>query len=274
MLYRLVFYIFYIFFKLVYDVYESYFLEKVKFGNIFKYVVIIMDGNRRWVRKFEKFFWYGYLFGLKKFEEIFEWCRELNIRMFIVYVFLIENFKCLKEEVEVFMNFFEEKFKEFVQDERVYCYGIRVNVFGRKDMFFENVRKVVEEVERVMRKYFNYNFNIVFVYGGRSEIVDVVREIVRDVFEGKIKLEDIDEEVIKCYFYYFNMFDFDIVIRIGGEVRISNFFFYQIVYSEFFFVDVYFFEFRKIDFFRIICEFQKRQWCFGRQFLNFFVKVY
>lgn len=162
------------------------------------------------------------------------------------------------------MNLFEEKFKELVQDERVHRYGIRVNVLGRKDMLPENVRKAAEEAERATRKYSNYNLNIALAYGGRSEIADAVREIVRDVLEGKIKPEDIDEEAIKRYLYYPNMPDPDIVIRTGGEVRISNFLLYQIAYSELFFVDVYFPEFRKIDFLRIIREFQKRQRRFGR----------
>ena len=91
-----------------------------------------------------------------------------------------------------------------------------------------------------------------------------MKDIVRDVQEGRIGIEDIDEELIKRYLYYPNMPDPDIVIRTGGEERISNFLLYQIAYSELFFVDVYFPEFRKIDFLRIIREYQKRQRRFGR----------
>ncbi|AMQ19564.1 polyprenyl diphosphate synthase [Thermococcus peptonophilus] len=264
MLYRMVSHIPHIIFKPVYDVYESYLLEKVKSGNIPKHVAIIMDGNRRWARKLEKPPWYGHLFGSKKLEEILEWCRELGIRTLTVYAFSTENFKRPKAEVDALMNLFEEKFKELVRDERVHRYGIRVNVLGRKDMLPENVRKAAEEAEKATRKYSNYTLNIALAYGGRSEITDAVRDIVKDALEGKIKPEDIDEETIKRYLYYPNMPDPDIVIRTGGEVRISNFLLYQIAYSELFFVDVYFPEFRKIDFLRIIREFQKRQRRFGR----------
>ena len=264
MLYRLVSHVPHILFKPAYDLYERYLFEKVKSGNIPEHVAIIMDGNRRWAKKFEKPPWYGHLFGSKKLEEILEWCRELGIRTLTVYAFSTENFKRSTEEVKNLMDLFERKFRELIKDERVHRYGIRVNVIGRKEMLPPNVRKAAEDAERATRKYSNYTLNIALAYGGRSEIADAVREIVRDALLGKIRPEDIDEELIKDYLYYPNMPDPDVVIRTGGEVRISNFLLYQIAYSELFFVDVYFPEFRKIDFLRIIREFQKRQRRFGR----------
>ncbi|ASJ00957.1 polyprenyl diphosphate synthase [Thermococcus gorgonarius] len=264
MLYRLISKVPPIIFKPVYDLYESYLLEKVKSGEIPKHVAIIMDGNRRWARKLEKPPWYGHLFGSNKLEEILEWCRELGIRTLTAYAFSTENFKRSPEEVNALMNLFEQKFKELIKDERVHRYGIRVNVIGRKELLPENVRKAAEEAERVTKKYNNYTLNLAIAYGGRSEITDAVREIVRDALEGKLSPDEIDEDLIKRYLYHPNMPDPDIVIRTGGEVRISNFLLYQIAYSELFFVDVYFPEFRKIDFLRIIREYQKRQRRFGR----------
>ncbi|AFL94515.1 undecaprenyl pyrophosphate synthase [Thermococcus cleftensis] len=264
MLSRLVSHIPHIIFKPAYDMYENYLLEKVKGGRIPSHVAIIMDGNRRWARKLEKPPWYGHLFGSQKLEEILEWCRELGIRTLTVYAFSTENFRRTPEEVNALMNLFEEKFRELLTDERVHKYGIRVNVLGRKELLPENVRKAAEEAERATRKYTNYTLNIALAYGGRSEIADAVRDIVKDALAGKLKPEDIDEELIKEYLYYPNMPDPDIVIRTGGEERISNFLLYQIAYSELFFVDVYFPEFRKIDFLRIIREYQKRQRRFGR----------
>jgi len=254
-----------ILFKPAYDLYERYLLEKVKArGGIPKHVAIIMDGNRRWARKLKKPTWYGHLFGSKKLEEILDWCRELGIKTLTVYAFSTENFKRSPKEVNVLMNLFEQKFKELVNDERVHKYGIRVNVIGRKELLPENVRKAAEEAERVTKRYGNYTLNIALAYGGRSEIVDAIKRIVDDVKEGKITKDDIDEKLLKRYLYVPNMPDPDIVIRTGGEIRISNFLLYQIAYSELFFVDVYFPEFRKIDFLRIIREYQKRERRFGR----------
>ncbi|NJF25994.1 polyprenyl diphosphate synthase [Thermococcus sp. Bubb.Bath] len=264
MLYRVVSKVPHLLFRPLYDFYESYLFEKVKAGNLPKHVAIIMDGNRRWARRLEKPPWYGHLFGSNKLEEILEWCRELGIKTLTVYAFSTENFKRSKDEVAALMDLFERKFKELVDDERVHRYGVRVNVIGRKELLPERVRKAAEEAEKVTRKYSNYFLNIALAYGGRSEITDATREIVRDALEGKIKPEDIDEELIKRYLYHPNMPDPDIVIRTGGEIRISNFLLYQIAYSELFFVDVYFPEFRKIDFLRIIREYQKRQRRFGR----------
>ncbi|NJE60808.1 polyprenyl diphosphate synthase [Thermococcus sp. 21S7] len=264
MISRLVSHVPHILFKPVYDVYEGYLLDRVKSGRIPKHVAIIMDGNRRWARKLEKPPWYGHLFGSQKLEEILEWCRELGIRTLTVYAFSTENFRRTPEEVNALMNLFEEKFRELLKDERVHRYEIRVNVLGRRELLPENVRKAAEEAEKATRKYGNYTLNIALAYGGRSEIADAVRDIVRDALAGKIKPEDVDEELIKEYLYYPNMPDPDIVIRTGGEERISNFLLYQIAYSELFFVDVYFPEFRKIDFLRIIREYQKRQRRFGR----------
>ncbi|ASJ10912.1 UDP diphosphate synthase [Thermococcus sp. P6] len=248
----------------VYNLYEDYLLERVKSGKVPRHVAIIMDGNRRWARKMEKPPWYGHLFGSRKLEEILEWCRELDIRTLTVYAFSTENFRRSEEEVNSLMNLFEEKFRELIKDERVHKYGIRVNVLGRKELLPDNVRKAAEEAERATRKYRNYVLNIALAYGGRSEIVDAVRNILKDALAGRIKPEDVDEDLIREYLYYPNMPDPDVVIRTGGEVRISNFLLYQIAYSELFFADVYFPEFRKIDFLRIIREYQKRQRRFGR----------
>ncbi|BAA30702.1 polyprenyl diphosphate synthase [Pyrococcus horikoshii] len=264
MIYRIISHIPKIFFKPAYDLYERYLIEKVKSGVLPKHVAIIMDGNRRWARKHEKPPWYGHLFGSKKLEEILEWCHELGIRILTVYAFSTENFKRSKEEVDRLMKLFEEKFRELVTDKRVHEYGVRVNVIGRKELLPKSVRDAVEEAERATRKYNNYILNVALAYGGRSEIVDAVKDIARDVISGKLRIEEIDEELLRRYLYVPNMPDPDIVIRTGGEVRISNFLLYQIAYSELFFVDVYFPEFRKIDFLRIIREFQKRERRFGR----------
>jgi tritrans,polycis-undecaprenyl-diphosphate synthase [geranylgeranyl-diphosphate specific] len=264
-IYRIVSHIPHILFKPVYDLYERYLFERVKAnGRIPQHVAIIMDGNRRWARRLEKPPWYGHLFGSKKLEEILEWGRELGMRVLTVYAFSTENFKRSPEEVNALMNLFEQKFRELVTDERVHKYGIRVNVIGRKELLPENVRKAAEEAERVTKKYNNYFLNIALAYGGRSEIVDAVKRIVEDVERGIISKDDIDEELLKKYLYVPNMPDPDIVIRTGGEIRISNFLLYQVAYSELFFVDVYFPEFRKIDFLRIIREYQKRERRFGR----------
>jgi len=264
MLYRLISHIPHILFKPAYDAYEKYLMERVKNGQIPKHVAIIMDGNRRWAKKLEKPPWYGHFFGSQKLEEIMDWCMELGIRTLTVYAFSTENFRRTPEEVNALMNLFEQKFKELIDDERIHKYKIRVNVLGRKELLPENVRKAAEDAEKATQKYGNYTLNLALAYGGRSEITDAVKDIVQDVLSGKLKPEEIDEDLIKRYLYYPNMPDPDIVIRTGGEERISNFLLYQIAYSELFFVDVYFPEFRKIDFLRIIREYQRRQRRFGR----------
>lgn len=264
-IYRIVSHIPHILFKPVYDLYERYLFERVKAnGRVPQHIAIIMDGNRRWARRLEKPPWYGHLFGSKKLEEILEWGREIGMRVLTVYAFSTENFKRSPEEINALMNLFEQKFRELVTDKRVHKYGIRVNVIGRKELLPENVRKAAEEAERATKKYSNYFLNIALAYGGRSEIVDAVKRIVEDVERGIISRDDIDEELLKRYLYVPNMPDPDIVIRTGGEIRISNFLLYQVAYSELFFVDVYFPEFRKIDFLRIIREYQKRERRFGR----------
>jgi len=264
MISRLISYIPHIIFKPAYDMYEGYLLEKVKEGRIPRHVAIIMDGNRRWARKLEKPPWYGHFFGSQKLEEILDWCMEIGIRTLTVYAFSTENFKRSSDEVNALMKLFDDKFRELLHDERVHKHKVRINVIGRRELLPENVRNAVEAVEAATRKYNDYFFNLAIAYGGRSEITDAVRDIIRDIQEGKIKPEDVDEDLIKRYLYYPNMPDPDIVIRTGGEERISNFLLYQIAYSELFFVDVYFPEFRKIDLLRIVREYQRRQRRFGR----------
>jgi tritrans,polycis-undecaprenyl-diphosphate synthase [geranylgeranyl-diphosphate specific] len=134
------------------------------------------------------------------------------------------------------------------------------------NLLSEKLRLIIKKVEKVTKDYDEHFFNLAIAYGGRAEIVDAAKEIVKDVKKGKLKLEFIDEEVFEKYLYtaYLPQQEPDLIIRTSGEERMSGFLLYQSAYSELCFLDVYWPEFRLIDVLRVIRTFQKRKRRYGK----------
>ncbi len=240
-------------------IYERKLEREVKAGKIPEHVAIIMDGNRRFARSRGLPPNAGHVFGTRKAEDVLNWCWELGIRNVTVYAFSTENFNRSEEEKRNIFNLVAREFERLSKDRRIHRNRVRVRVVGRKELLPDYVRKAIKLVEEATRSYSNIQLNVALAYGGRQEIVDAVKAILRDVKEGKLSSREIDERIVEKYLYGDGRYSkVDLLIRTGGEQRLSNFLTWQTANSVACFLDVYWPEFRKIDLLRAIRLWQSK----------------
>ena len=240
----------------IYKLYERQLLSEIRKGPIPKHVGVILDGNRRWARMLGKMPWEGHKRGYDRVKELLEWCHQLNIKVLTLYAFSIENFQRPKREVQELMQLVEKGLRELMQNPKIYERRVRVRVIGRLEMLPENVRKTALELEKRTRNHSNHILNIALAYGGRYEILDAVRKVLRMVKEGVISIDQIDERIIEKNLYTAGLPKLDLIIRTSGEERLSGFLLWQSINSELYVCDVYWPNFRKIDFLRAIRSYQ------------------
>jgi tritrans,polycis-undecaprenyl-diphosphate synthase [geranylgeranyl-diphosphate specific] len=241
----------------IYSVYERKLISEVSKRKMPRHIAIIMDGNRRYARSRGLPSMAGHYFGSKKAEEVLNWCWELKIKNVTVYAFSTENFKRSEEEKINIFNLLRKELKRLARDVRIHKNKVKVKIIGKKEMLPDFVKDAVEEVESKTSNYGNFFLNIAIAYGGRQEIVDAIRKILSAVKEGRIKREDINPEFVERHLYTNDNSCVDLLIRTGGEQRLSNFLPWQAVKGIAYFCEVYWPEFRKIDLLRAIRAWQK-----------------
>ncbi|HEY7588099.1 MAG TPA: polyprenyl diphosphate synthase [Thermoplasmata archaeon] len=242
-----------------YQAYERRLLHQVTSAAMPNHVAIIMDGNRRFAREIGLGNALdGHTKGRDKLEEVLEWCLEVGVHILTVYAFSTENIRRPSEEVQHLMRIFAENFRKVGDDARVHQHKIKIMVFGDRDILPSEVREAIEYAEGRTKDYGAYRFNLAVAYGGREEILQAIRDVVKDAQAGKVRADDIDEKFFSRRLYTADLPDPDLVLRTSGEERISNFLLWQLAYSELYFVDVYWPGFRKIDFLRAIRSYQQR----------------
>ena len=222
-----------------------------------------MDGNRRFAEELGLSSIEGHVKGRDKLEELLMWCLEINVRILTVYAFSTENINRDTDEVKSLLELFEKNFYLLGDDKRVHKNKIRVTVLGELELLPDNVKKAINYAVEKTKKYDKYFFNIAMAYGGRQEITQAIKNIAKDAQTGKIKPDDINEEVVSSYLYTHQFPDPDLVLRTSGEERISNFLIWQLAYSELYFTDVYWPGFSKLDFLKAIYSYQMRQRRYG-----------
>ena len=222
-----------------------------------------MDGNRRFAEELGLSSIEGHVKGRDKLEELLSWCLEINVRILTVYAFSTENIHRDTDEIKSLLELFEKNFYLLGDDKRVHKNQIKVTVLGDLELFPENVKKAINYAVDKTKKYDKYFFNIAMAYGGRQEITQAIKNIAKDAQTGKIKLDDINEEVVSSYLYTHQFPDPDLVLRTSGEERISNFLIWQLAYSELYFTDVYWPGFSKLDFLKAIYSYQMRHRRYG-----------
>ena len=242
------------------DRYESYLEREVRRGDIPSHLAVILDGNRRFARKmgFSELT-LGHQIGAEKVREFLLWCLDLKIKNLTLFAFSTENFYRPRNEVEKLMELVERKLYEFAEDEIVHRNRVKIKVIGRLNMLPENVMKAVKTAEEATKDYDSYLLNVALAYGGRAEIIDAIREIVKKVKAGKIRPEEITESMITQHLYTGGLGPPEIVIRTSGEKRLSNFLIWQSCDSYLCFIDVYWPEIRRIDLLRGIRIYQRRK---------------
>lgn len=226
-----------------------------------KHIAIIMDGNRRWAREKNLDIRLGHKEGAKTLEKIVRDAKELGIKYITVYAFSTENWKRSAEEVDALMLLLTTYLNDY--GKRADTENIKINVLGDLSRLSNSLQKSIFNAMDRTKDNDGIVFNIALNYGGRDEIVHAVKNIALDVKNGKLDIDEINEELISNSLYTKGQPDPDLLIRTSGELRLSNFLPWQLVYTEFLFLDKYWPDFSKEDLEYAISIYQKRNRKFG-----------
>ena len=236
-------------------------MKKVEL-NIPKHVAIIMDGNGRWAKAKGMMRLKGHQAGANTVKKIVEAAREMGISVLTLYAFSTENWKRPASEVSGLMSLL----KSYLESELKSMLGndIQLRCIGQQENLPQEVLSVLRESIEKTASNSGMILNLALSYGGRDEILRAARTMAQLCVEGKLQPEQINEDVLVSQLYTAGLPDPDLLIRTGGESRLSNFLLWQASYSEIYFTDIKWPDFSKDDFFTAIQYFQKRQRRFGQ----------
>ncbi len=226
-----------------------------------RHIAIIMDGNRRWAKARGKSASFGHKEGAKTLENIVRYANKIGLEYITVYAFSTENWKRAEEEVKALMMLLQSYLDDY--SKRADTENIKVKILGDISALTPGMQKSINRCMERTKNNTGVTFNIALNYGGRDEIIKAIKSIAKDVKEGKIDIEDISEEVVSNNLYTKDEPDPDLMIRTSGELRLSNFLPWQLVYSEFLFIDKNWPDFTEEDLDNAIIEYQKRTRKFG-----------
>ncbi len=226
-----------------------------------KHVGIIMDGNGRWAKKRGLPRSIGHKYGAQNFRTITRYISRTGVRVLTLYAFSTENWKRPAEEVSALMKLFRQYLIDSLTDFRED--DIKVVFIGDRSAFDPKLIELINETEEIAKDRNGMLLNIAMNYGARDEIRRAVKNICYEVKENKVNIDDITDEYIQSHLYTANQPDPDIIIRTGGEHRLSNFMLYQSAYSEFYSTETLWPDFKSEDFDNAIIEFNKRNRRFG-----------
>jgi undecaprenyl diphosphate synthase len=240
---------------------EESLLRAIDFDRLPRHVAVIMDGNGRWARLRHKRRVEGHRAGIAAVRDVVETSARLGLQVLTLYAFSVENWKRPKSEVATLMGLL----KHYLRRELATLLknNIRFRVIGRPE---ELPRDVQSELERGMeqtRQCSGLLFNIALNYGGRAEITDAVRLLVRDALANGGADAPIDEHAIASRLYTAGQPDPDLLIRTSGELRVSNFLLWQIAYAEIWVTEVLWPDFRRKHLLQAVVDFQKRERRYG-----------
>lgn len=230
--------------------------------NAINHVALIMDGNGRWAKQRGLPRTKGHEEGCKRIIEIFDAVKANHIYAMTLYAFSTENWNRPKSEITLLFKYLDKFFKDnintFMKD------GIRVQVMGDITRLPKHTQKTVIRAIEQTKNNDNYVFNIALNYGSRQELVKATKEIAKEVKEGRLDIDSINEDTISDHLYTKNLPPVDLMIRTSGEQRLSNYLLYQLAYSEFIFTPTYWPDFTKEKFEECIKEFSKRDRRYGK----------
>lgn len=229
--------------------------------NMPAHIALIMDGNGRWAKKRGLPRNIGHREGSNTLRKIVKACSDIGIKYLTVYAFSTENWKRPKSEVDALMTLLLEYLKN--ADRELAGNNIRIRIIGDMNGLSDDIKQEVAKVEKSTSKNTGMNLVIALNYGGRDEIVNAVRNIARDVKNGKLKPDEITEQTITGRLYTMGIPDPDLLIRTSGEMRLSNFLLWQLGYAEFWYTDVLWPDFDKDELMKAISEYQQRNRRYG-----------
>lgn len=235
--------------------------SKVDFSSLPKHIAIILDGNGRWAKRRGMPRTAGHAVGSENFRKIATYCNDIGIKHLTVYAFSTENWKRPQDEVDTIMSLLEKYILEAIDE--VTKKNLRLRFWGRRDNLSDKIKELMEVAEKKSENMTGMQVNVCLNYGSRDEITSAVKNIAKSVASGELSLDSITEDTISAKLYSFDAPDPDLLIRPGGELRLSNFLLWQLAYSEMFFTDKLWPEFDERELDRAIIAYQKRNRRFG-----------
>ena len=230
-------------------------MKKIKIPN---HLAIIIDGNRRWAKRRGLSSFQGHKKGLENVERIGESCWEKGIKVLTFYVFSTENWKRSKKEINYLMKLFLNNLTKR-NIKKLNDKGIKFQTIGQKKKLPQLLQNKIEEAEESTKNNKKGILNLAISYGGRAEIIQAVKNIIRK----KIAVNKINEEIVNQNLWTAGLSYPDFIIRTGGELRLSNFLVWQSAYSELYFIKKYWPEFNEEDLNKALNEYNRRERRFG-----------
>lgn len=231
----------------------------MNFTNLPRHIAIIMDGNGRWAQRNGLPRTAGHAAGAETFRRVATYCKDIGIEYLTVYAFSTENWKRPAPEVQFIMRLLEKYLWEAI--EKMEKDRVRMKFFGDVSILSEELQRLIEKTAEISQRYEGCQVNICVNYGGRDEIIRAARLCAEEVLKdggGKIGMEEFEKHL-----YSSGIPDPDLIIRPGGEQRLSNFLLYQSAYSELYFTDTLWPDFTERDINKAIAEFQRRNRRYG-----------
>jgi len=231
-----------------------------------RHLAIVMDGNRRLARELLKRPWEGHKLGLEKARDVLQWCCELGIKHATTYALSLENMtKRPKRELAYILKYIGMEADNILTNKAhpVHKFRVKVRFIGRIHLLPTWLRKKMSAVEAATKNYKKHILNIAIAYGGQQEITDAIKSIMQKALKGVLSPANLNDRIVREHLYTNGQPAPDLIIRTGGEHRLSNFLPYQAAYSELIFLDKRWPEFTRDDLVACIDEFEQRQRRFG-----------
>ena len=225
------------------------------------HIGVILDGNRRWARKNKLKAWQGHTFGANRLEQLFEWCADLKIPKVSVFALSTENLNRPKKEVDALMKLFQKELERLDNEKRSFLdrYEIRMRFVGDLTKLPKGLRMIMGKIMKRTAKYNKRVYNVMVAYGGKFELTQAVKKIAKKAIEtGIITVTEktIEDNLLEKE-------DIDLLIRTGGQKRISGFMPWQAAYAEMIVLNKCWPDFTKRDLIRCLKEYSRRQRNFG-----------
>src|ERR1051325_3134851 len=240
---------------------EEYLLRQIDRAKLPRHIAIIMDGNGRWAGKRNLPGVAGRREGAESVRTVVETAARLGIQHLTLYAFSTENWKRPKLEVRALMDLLMEFIRKEIATLRQN--NIKFQMLGRSEGMHISVLEQIRKAELSTFQNTGLQLNIALNYSGRREILDACRQLAKEVAEGRLRADEITDELISSRLYTREMPDPDLLIRTSGEMRLSNFLLWQIAYSEIYVTDKLWPDFREAEFYQAVLDYQKRDRRFG-----------
>lgn len=237
-------------------------LDKIDKKNLPRHIAIIMDGNGRWAKEKGEDRLFGHFHGVESVRNIVEGSAELGIEYLTLYAFSTENWDRPEYEVIGLMELLVSTIRKEV--ESLDKNNIRLHVIGDMSMLPEYARNELNEALDITKNNTGLNLIMALSYSGRWELLNAVKSIAWEVKNGRLNVENINQDTLQQYLCTSGFPDPELMIRTSGEFRISNFLLYQLAYAELYFTDVRWPDFRKQNLYEAILDYQGRERRFGR----------